>query len=87
VWQLAHNDVTWRNTYKMKLSVIVGVCHMMHGLILSLLNHMYVITCIPYHSLLQVYSLYYPHMPIEHIIYCLFVSLFVCPQIFCNVVG
>lgn len=42
IWQLAVNKLTFTNSFKMKLSIVFGVAHMMFGVSLSLFNHMYV---------------------------------------------
>lgn len=39
VWQLADNKIIFQNAYKMKISIIFGVCHMMFGIIISYFNH------------------------------------------------
>ncbi|XP_013104189.2 V-type proton ATPase 116 kDa subunit a1 [Stomoxys calcitrans] len=39
IWQLADNKIIFLNTYKMKLSIIFGVVHMIFGVIMSLVNY------------------------------------------------
>ncbi|XP_061382572.1 V-type proton ATPase 116 kDa subunit a 1-like isoform X2 [Danaus plexippus] len=41
VWALAKNKIMYLNSLKMKLSIIIGIIHMMFGLSLSLFNHLY----------------------------------------------
>ncbi|XP_061397032.1 V-type proton ATPase 116 kDa subunit a 1-like [Musca vetustissima] len=39
IWQLGDNKIIFLNTYKMKLSIIFGVLHMIFGVCMSLVNY------------------------------------------------
>merc|ERR1719198_1872485 len=39
IWHLADNKITFFNSLKMKISIVVGVIQMTVGIVISLLNH------------------------------------------------
>ncbi|KAJ8737729.1 hypothetical protein PYW08_000324 [Mythimna loreyi] len=41
VWRLAKNKIMFENSFKMKISIIVGIIHMMFGISLSFFNYKY----------------------------------------------
>ncbi|XP_012268719.2 V-type proton ATPase 116 kDa subunit a 1 isoform X2 [Athalia rosae] len=41
VWQLAENKIIFFNSYKMKISIIIGIIHMLFGISVGLWNHLY----------------------------------------------
>ncbi|XP_076878624.1 T cell immune regulator 1, ATPase H+ transporting V0 subunit a3b [Brachyhypopomus gauderio] len=41
IWGLANNHLTFLNSYKMKMSVIIGVIHMTFGICLSVFNYIH----------------------------------------------
>ncbi|KAM4708352.1 V-type proton ATPase 116 kDa subunit a 2 [Discoglossus pictus] len=41
IWNLATNRLTFLNSFKMKMSIIIGVTHMTFGVVLSVFNHLH----------------------------------------------
>lgn len=41
IWSKASNNIQFLNSYKMKLAVIIGVIHMMGGIVLKGVNALY----------------------------------------------
>ncbi|XP_034547828.1 V-type proton ATPase 116 kDa subunit a [Notolabrus celidotus] len=63
IWNLATNRLTFLNSYKMKMSVILGIFHMSFGVILSTYNHIY---------FRKKYNLYLVFLPELLFLLCLF---------------
>ncbi|XP_068166587.1 V-type proton ATPase 116 kDa subunit a isoform X2 [Antennarius striatus] len=63
IWNLASNRLTFLNSYKMKMSVIIGILHMSFGVILSTFNHMH---------FRKKYNLYLVFLPEILFLLCLF---------------
>lgn len=40
IWNLATNRLTFLNSFKMKMSVILGIIHMTFGVVLGIFNHL-----------------------------------------------
>ncbi|XP_066509666.1 V-type proton ATPase 116 kDa subunit a 2-like [Hoplias malabaricus] len=63
IWNLASNRLTFLNSYKMKMSVIVGVIHMSFGVVLGVFNHLH---------FRRKYNLYLVFLPELLFLLCLF---------------
>uniref|UniRef100_A0A3Q2FJY5 V-type proton ATPase subunit a n=1 Tax=Cyprinodon variegatus TaxID=28743 RepID=A0A3Q2FJY5_CYPVA len=56
IWNLAVNRLSFLNSYKMKMSVIIGVIHMSFGVVLSVFNHLH------FRQKFSVYLLFLPEL-------------------------
>uniref|UniRef100_A0A1B6H9J3 V-type proton ATPase subunit a n=1 Tax=Homalodisca liturata TaxID=320908 RepID=A0A1B6H9J3_9HEMI len=56
VWQIAENKIRFLNAYKMKISIIIGVIHMLFGVSLSVWNYTY------FKKQLNVYTMFLPQV-------------------------
>nr|XP_021327891.1 V-type proton ATPase 116 kDa subunit a isoform X4 [Danio rerio] len=63
IWNMAVNRLTFLNSYKMKMSVIIGVVHMSFGVVLSVFNHLH---------FRQKYKIYLLFLPELLFLLCLF---------------
>lgn len=63
IWNLATNRLTFLNSYKMKMSVILGIIHMTFGVVLSTFNHLH---------FRKMYNLYLVFLPELLFLLCLF---------------
>lgn len=55
-WHVAENKIIFLNSLKMKLSIILGVVHMIFGIALGLSNHFY------FHDYLSIYTKFIPQI-------------------------
>uniref|UniRef100_A0A667XMR3 V-type proton ATPase subunit a n=1 Tax=Myripristis murdjan TaxID=586833 RepID=A0A667XMR3_9TELE len=56
IWNMAANRLSFLNSYKMKMSVIIGVVHMSFGVVLSVFNHLH------FRQKFNVYLLFLPEL-------------------------
>ncbi|XP_064163497.1 V-type proton ATPase 116 kDa subunit a 2-like isoform X2 [Anguilla rostrata] len=63
IWNMASNRLTFLNSYKMKMSVILGVLHMTFGVVLGVFNHLH---------FRQKFNLYLVFLPELLFLLCLF---------------
>uniref|UniRef100_A0A8C1W0P4 V-type proton ATPase subunit a n=1 Tax=Cyprinus carpio TaxID=7962 RepID=A0A8C1W0P4_CYPCA len=56
IWNMAVNRLTFLNSYKMKMSVIIGVIHMTFGVVLSVFNHLH------FRQKFKIYLLFLPEL-------------------------
>ncbi|KAK0147571.1 V-type proton ATPase subunit a isoform 2 [Merluccius polli] len=63
IWNMAVNRLSFLNSYKMKMSIIIGVMHMTFGVVLSVFNHLH---------FRQRYNVYLVFLPELLFLLCLF---------------
>ncbi|KAJ3604890.1 hypothetical protein NHX12_026941 [Muraenolepis orangiensis] len=56
IWNMAVNRLSFLNSYKMKMSVILGVVHMTFGVVLSVFNHLH------FHQRYKVWLVFLPEL-------------------------
>uniref|UniRef100_A0A8C2DGP1 V-type proton ATPase subunit a n=1 Tax=Cyprinus carpio TaxID=7962 RepID=A0A8C2DGP1_CYPCA len=56
IWNMAVNRLTFLNSYKMKMSVIIGVIHMTFGVVLSVFNYLH------FRQKFKIYLLFLPEL-------------------------
>ncbi|XP_061603944.1 V-type proton ATPase 116 kDa subunit a 2 [Phyllopteryx taeniolatus] len=56
IWSMAVNRLSFLNSYKMKMSVVIGVIHMSFGVVLSVFNHLH------FQQKYDVYLLFLPEL-------------------------
>jgi len=71
VWQLAENKISFLNTYKMKISIIIGVIHMLFGVSLSIWNHLH------FRRYINIFCEFIPQ-----VIFLLFLFFYLCLLVF-----
>uniref|UniRef100_A0A3B1IZ64 V-type proton ATPase subunit a n=1 Tax=Astyanax mexicanus TaxID=7994 RepID=A0A3B1IZ64_ASTMX len=63
IWNMASNRLSFLNSYKMKMSVILGIIHMSFGVVLGVFNHLH---------FRRTYSVYLVFLPELLFLLCLF---------------
>lgn len=71
VWQLAQNKIIFQNSFKMKISIILGITHMLFGVSMSLFNFRY---------FKQHLSIFFEFIP--QVIFLSFLFLYMCVMMF-----
>ncbi|KAL3276436.1 hypothetical protein HHI36_011819 [Cryptolaemus montrouzieri] len=71
IWQLAGNKIIFLNSFKMKISIILGIIHMLFGVTMSLLNMRY---------FNQTLNIFFDFIP--QVIFLCFLFLYMCIMMF-----